>query len=478
MMLREAHALAAIVTAAILVSGCAGSRGGEDQPKKRTILATEYDDIAIGAEAAIDLSLQMGIYNDPAMTAYVAEVGRRMVQFTLRRRFNYRFYIVDQAMPNAFALPGGHVYVSRGLLALVNNEAELANVIGHEITHASERHASAQQEMARRASPFKMPIVKMANLAAYRRAHENDADRGGQRIAAAAGYDPHGLPDFLQRLGDLDRLRFGSRLPSYLDTHPGTIERVATTSQRASQLEVGPAAPLETDAAGYFGRVDGIVVGPNPAEGVFRGQHFVHPGLGFQMRFPVGWPTVNDHQNVGARAPDGGAIVFLSVEGAAADPMEFAHKFIEKHEKRFQLQVLRNTPIVIGGIRSWRIGVNASVGGRRMVGQLTFIPYNGLMYRITAVGPRQGAEQYIAEARNTARSFRPLSKEGLGDFSVMRLRIVRARAGETIPVLMKRTGSGFRPGGIAVINGLFVDHRFKGGELVKVAAVEAYQPVR
>ncbi|MCH7868943.1 MAG: M48 family metalloprotease [Myxococcales bacterium] len=478
MMHREAQALIALVTVTTLIAGCAGTGGGEDKPKKRTILATEYDDVTIGAEAAVDLSRQMGIYDDPAMTDYVREVGRRMVQYTVRRPFQYRFYIVDQAMPNAFALPGGHVYISRGLLALAKDEAELANVIGHEITHAAERHASAQQEMARRVNPFTMPIVRMSKLASYQRAHENDADRGGQRIAAAAGYDPFGLPNFLQRLGNLDRLRFGSRLPGYLDTHPGTIERVATTSQRAAQLEVGRSAPVEADEAGYLKRIEGIVIGPNPAGGVFRGNHFIHPGLGFQMRFPAGWITSNDQQNVGARSPQGGAVVFLSVEGKAADPKEFAEKFIARHERRFNLEILRNTPIVIGGIDSWRVAANGNVGGQRLVGQLTFIPYGGLMYRITAVAPRRGANAYVAEARNTVRSFRPLPEDARGGFEVMRLRTVRARSGETIPALMKRTGSGFRPGGIAVLNGLFVDHRFRGGEMVKIAAVEPYEPAR
>lgn len=475
---REVQVLVVLVAVATLIPGCAGNGGGEEKPKKRTILATEYDDVTLGAEAAVDLSLQMGIYDDPAMAAYVTEVGRRMVKHTVRRPFQYRFYIVDQAMPNAFALPGGHIYVSRGLLALANDEDELANVIGHEITHSAERHASAQQEMARRSNPFAMPIVRMGKLAAYQRAHEHAADRGGQRIAAAAGYYPSGLPNFLQRLGDLDRLRFGSRLPGYLDTHPGTIERVSTTSQRASQLEVGRRDPIEADAAGYLKRIEGIVIGPNPDEGVFRGNHFMHPGLGFQMRFPSGWITSNDHQNVGARSPDGGAVVFLSVEGKAADPKEFAEKFIAIHQRRFNLEILRNSPIVIGGIESWRVAANGSVGRQRLVGALTFIPYGGLMYRITAVAPRRGADAYIARARNTVRSFRPLPEDAQLGFEVMRLRAARARSGETIPALMKRTGSGLRPGGIAVLNDLFVNHRFRGGELVKIAALEPYEPAR
>ena len=467
-----------LAIAAALGITCASGSSSQDKPKKRTMLATEYDDVTIGADAAADLSLQMGIYDDAEMNSYVAEVGRRMVRYAPRRPFQYSFYIVDQAMPNAFALPGGHIYVSRGLLALANNETELANVIGHEITHAAERHAAAQQEMARRGNPFQMPILRMGKLAAYGRAQENDADRGGQHIAAAAGYDPIGIADFLQRLGDLDRLRFASPLPGYLSTHPGTAERVATTRTRAAQLTIEKGLPIKATAEEYLKQVEGIIIGDDPAGGVFRGQHFVHPALKFQMRFPEGWRTVNDHQNVGASAPDGNAVVFLSVEGKAGDPQAFAEKFIERVKDRYRIKIIRNNSIVVGGIDSWRIAGTGTVNRERLSAQFTFVPYGDLMYRITAVAPRNAANHYLAQARNTVRSFRPLAAEANAEFDVMRLRIVSANHDETIPALMERTGSGLRPGGIAVINGLFFDHRFNGGERVKIAAVERYDPPR
>lgn len=478
MIFRQALAMAALVAASLFAVACAGGGSGsaEKKPRKRTVLATEYDDVTVGQRAAAGLSTQMGIYDDPELNAYVAEVGRRMLRHTISRPFDYSFQIVDQAMPNAFALPGGHVYVSRGLLALASNETELANVLGHEITHAAERHAAAQQQMARRTSPLQMPIVRMGKLAAYGRAQENDADRGGQQIAAAAGYDPAGLPSFLRRLGDLERLRVGSRMPSYLSTHPGTVERVATTTQRAGQLTVRPGKPVAADALGYLKHVEGIVVGANPAEGIFRGSRFMHPSLGFQILFPDKWNTVNDHQTVGATSPDGRAVVFLTVEGKAEDPQKFAERFIEERTERFRLKILRDTPIKIAGIDCWRIAATGKVNGRSATAQLTFIPYAGLMYRITAVAPSRAAENYVARARNTVRSFRPLPEEARGGFPIMRLRFTRALPRESIPAMMVRTGSAFRPGGIAVLNGVFVDHLFEGGELVKYVAQEVYAP--
>jgi predicted Zn-dependent protease len=171
-------------------------------------------------------------------------------------------------------------------------------------------------------------------------------------------------------------------------------------------------------------------------------------------------------------------VVFLKIEGEEADPEQFAQEFIARYEERFDLEIFRNTPIIIGGIESWRVAAYGTVDGSRKAGQLTFIPYNGLMYRITAVAPKRSAEKYLARVRNTVRSFRPMDEEARGGFTMMRLRIVRALPGETIPEIMKRTGSGLRPSGVAAANGVFIDHRFSGGELVKIAAVEPYEPPR
>jgi len=466
--------LCALAAIAGLVS-CA-SKGDKEEPPKRTILATEYDDIDLGERASHDLAAQMGHYENPELSAYVAQVGGKMVRHAPRRPFRYRFHIVDEAMPNAFALPGGYIYVSRGLLALASSEDELAGVLGHEITHSAERHAAGQQEMARRGNPFQMPILRKGKLAAYGRKQENDADRGGQQLAAAAGYDPAALSTFLHRLDTVDRLRFVSTMPNYFSTHPATVERVSTTRQRAAQLSMGPRDPVEPDEEGYLRRVEGVVIGNNPAGGLFRGSLFLHPDLQFEMRFPAGWSTHNDHQNVGAVAPDGDALVFLSVEGKAGDSRAFAEKFVEHHRDEHSIEVLRSSHIVVAGIDAWRLAVQGRLAGRSVDAQFTFVPYRGLMYRITAIAPHRVASHYVAQARNAVRSFRPLTEEPPGGYEVLRLRIVKAHTNESIPALMERTHSGLTTNGIAVLNGIFADHRFSGGELVKVAARERYTP--
>jgi hypothetical protein len=187
--------------AAFIFAACSSSPKSGGQKKKRTILLTEYDDARVGAEASRDVEAEIGLLGDPELDAYVSEIGRRLLRGVPRRSFHYQFAIVDQFEPNAFALPGGYIFISRGLLALANSEDELANTIGHEIVHAARRHASARQAVEQQGNPLSMPWVRAANLAAYGRDMERTADRGGQMLAAASS-DTRGCPPSSTRTPD------------------------------------------------------------------------------------------------------------------------------------------------------------------------------------------------------------------------------------------------------------------------------------
>ena len=199
---------AAALVLPLLAAGCSSSGKKKDKPK-RTVLATSYDDSRVGEESSRAVAAQMGILDDAELNAYVSRIGRKLLRGIPRRSFNYQFSVVDQIEPNAFALPGGYIFLSRGLLALANNEDELACVIGHEITHAAHRHAALQQEMSQRISPLSMGWMRAKTLSAYGRDMERDADQGGQMLCAAAGYDPMGMSTFLDALGQWERYRVG-----------------------------------------------------------------------------------------------------------------------------------------------------------------------------------------------------------------------------------------------------------------------------
>jgi predicted Zn-dependent protease len=348
-------------------------------------------------------------------------------------------------------------------------------VIGHEITHAAERHAAARQALSKRGLPIVAGYLRMARLAAYSRDQERDADRGGQRLAAAAGYDPMGMSTFLHKLEDTERMRLGySRLTGYFDTHPGSVERSAATADRAASMD-GPSRPNPGSAAAdYLAHIDGIVLGPNPAEGIFEGNLFIHPDMEFSLRFPQGWNVFNTHRAVGAVAPARDGWIELSGAPPAESAEEAARMLRETRGKEMKLRVERQLPVKVGSLEAFRLEGASVVQGQSVHTTLTFIPYNGMMFQISSYSKSGKSDKYLARSRNTARSFTPLSKESRNAVEILRLRVVRALSNESLRELSHRAGNAFAVGETALLNGVFMDARFQAGDLVKIARSEPY----
>jgi predicted Zn-dependent protease len=471
--------VALLVTSGAMVLACGKqprSEEPETEPKrKQTVLVSEVDDVRAGKERARVVEAEVGILQAPELTGYVAEVGRRLVRHAPRRSFEYRFQIVDQMTPNAFALPGGHIYLSRGLLALSNSEDELANVLGHEITHAAARHAAGHQQRIQRINPFSLGFLRAAQIASYSREQERDADRGGQSIAARAGYDPEALTSFLRDLGNMERLQLGySRLPGFLDTHPVANERLAAAAQRAEVLAWARGEGVARDRADYLRRLEGLVLGQNPAEGLFEGSRFVHPDLDFTIRFPQGWTTVNTRRAVGAISPKGDAWIVLDLAGRGDDPEAVARAFIEKRLQEIHAEVIRTERLEVAGGPAFRMRGVARTPQGTLSGMLTWFAHDGLIYRVGGVARSAVAEKYLGRAHSTTRSFRRLRPEERSAIQVRRLRVVTAREGETLEALSQRTGNAASLQVIAVANDLFVSSRLREGQLVKIGVSEPY----
>jgi predicted Zn-dependent protease len=247
---------------------------------------------------------ELGLSTHELTQKYVAGLCERLAPHAALGAQRVRCIVIDQALPNAFALPSGAIYVSRGLLALSGSEAELAGVLGHEIGHVSLQHAAAREAVIESLGPLAIGFSAAQYLAAFSREQESTADREGQQIAAAAGFSPDGLPKFLRRLEVTDRLRFGaSRIPGFFDTHPGNVARMADTADRAHNLRFTPRSGIAPDEAAFLAKLEGLMIGPNPSEGVFVGSRFLHPDLGFTVYFPDGWTLVNTPAAVGGLAP-------------------------------------------------------------------------------------------------------------------------------------------------------------------------------
>lgn len=460
-------------------SGGNTAKAKDGKPKPgRIVLNTEYDDRRVGDDQTAEVEAELGLVQDEKLLEYVRSVGIRLVRYAPPHRFDYEFRIVDQSVPNAFALPGGKIYISRGLLALVGSEDELAGVIGHEITHAAERHTAARIDYSRRLSPFSIGLMRAAAIAAYGRDQERDADQGGQILAAQAGYNPAGIATFLRKLDASDRYELGwSRLPYFLATHPTSPERSALAADRAARL-VWERKPGVADdlPLGYASVIDGLIIGDNPAGGLFDESRFVHADLRFSIRFPLGWLTFNSQAAVGAVSPARDAEATLTLEGKGPDIGKVVDEFIEKEVDGTRVQIQDRREVKIGELPAIRIEGRATNGMVGLTIQMTFVAHEGLVYRLSLISLSSAASKYRGRGRAFAHSFRPLDEKGVHSLKVTRLRIARALENETLQALSLRTHNEIELVFTGVMNNIYASTELAKGRPVKIGLAEPYLP--
>ncbi len=477
----KALGLSSLLCALSFLAGCASMVSSEAEQK-------------LGDDAARDIEQQMGFLPESELTAYIEELGRRLAAHSPKQDVEYKFYLVDMQEPNAFALPGGHVYVSRGLLALVNSEDELAGVIGHEIGHIAARHSVKR---ATRAAPlgiltgiasgltgllssslgdFTASVGGFANsliVSPYSRNQEHEADAIGQKIAAEAGWDPIGISHFLHTLGREEELMNDgdAARTSFLATHPSTPARVRDTEKRAEDLPRGSAQPIAGTRPELLALVEGLVFGANPAQGVFEEALFVHPDLDFSLRFPEGWQSYNAPHAVAGWSPQQDAMVAIQMSGPGEDPEATALAFFA------EAQVSPPPPLEkfrTEGADAVRIAVQIEKNGA----ELAWIAHEGFIYLVSGVSPLKSFDAYRPTFQQVAMSFRPPTPAELARIDVQRLRLISAKSGDSTVSLPARTGSSLPPEHLAIMNGIQLDVPLSAGFLLKIPLSETYAPRR
>jgi predicted Zn-dependent protease len=304
---------------------------------------------------------------------------------------------------------------------------------------------------------------------------ERSADRGGQILAAAAGYDPRGMATFLASLQAREQLLLGApRRATFFDTHPTSSERASLNAIQASELRWVRDPALGDTTASHLRAIAGIDIGPRPQEGVFVGERFLHPDLDFQIRFPAGWRAINERQAVGAQAPRGDAVVFLSAEGRQRDPKAAAQAFVAENQGR--IQVAESRPVQTPGGDGVRLQVEVPQPGGSIVALVTFLPHGRATWRFTGASLSFVRDRYEGLMLSTFRSFRSLTPEQRASIRGTRLELVEARAGETIGEICRRTDNVWSVPETVLANGVTAQHAHRGGELIKIAREYAYTP--
>ncbi len=312
--------LAAIACAVNPVSG-----------KKELMLFSEKQEIAMGQETDQQIRQQFGVYEDKDLNEYVNRIGQSMVANSHRPNLKHHFAVLDTPVVNAFAAPGGFIYVTRGILALMNSEAELAAVLGHEMGHVAARHSMQQMSTQLLAqiglvvgSIISKDIRKFAGLASvgmqllflkFSRSDEYQADALGIRYARQARYSPGEMLRFFSALENMTVDAGSHKIPTFLSTHPMTSARIAKVKELVSSQDVRLAVKQEP----YLRQVDGMVYGENPRQGFVENGVFYHPDMAFQFAVPAGWAVDNTPKQVVVGEKEGRSALLLQVEASRQD---------------------------------------------------------------------------------------------------------------------------------------------------------------
>ena len=447
------------------------------------------EDVALGGRIAAAIEAQAGLYADAPLQRYVKGVAQRVAAQLQDSLFEYRFAVADQPEPNAFAAPGGFVFVSRGLLAIANSEDELAGVLGHETTHVEQRHSAELMRPRVLGSILSLPgnvigllspqlgdfanapvdTLRALQLARYGRGQESESDRVGQQLAAAAGYDPAALAAILDRMKQVvEQLTGQTTTPTYFDTHPPTATRVDDIRVRARELPSAARSPDARDDAAFLQALDGLVWGDNPARGLFRDTRYLAPSLGIAITFPEGWQTSLTASFAGASAPAGETAVVFSVPAKTTAELQQRAATAKATLRADGFELVRDDEIAVDGY-GLRLLEYRSADGSRVVLQ-GWVALDGAFGEFSAVGAVRDAESL----RNVITSMRSLDEAERDSVRVLRIRIVPARAGETLQQLHRRAGGAGSVALHGALNGLPPAATLAAGKLVKVVRSEAF----
>ncbi len=480
---RVAAGIAVVLTAACATNPVTGGR--------EFALLTEAQELSIGRDADVQIREQMGVYDSPALQAYVEDLGRRLAARSHRPDLPWQFVIVDSPAVNAFALPGGYIYLTRGILAYLGDESELAGVLGHEIGHVTARHSVQAYSRAAgtqiglalgqifvppmRTNPYGRPgLVDAAAsglgilLLKFGRDDEIQADRLGAEYAAAAGWHPQGVAGMLSTLGRIDEASDRRGVPNWLSTHPEPQARVTEVGPTVGTLlqDRDPAA-LRVDRAGYLERIVGLRFGDNPEDGVTRAGEFLHPVLRFAVRFPDGWEIRNSPAAVAASPAGQDAVLLLRLAdgGGTADLGVLA----ENEMPRGRLAATGDRTI-INGLEAYVGSYQRDVDelGRVHV-RVAYIRHAGEVYRLAAFVPVREAARFERDVDRSIRSFRPLAAEDVDRIVADEIALHVARAGDTWESIARHAGAGtVTAATLAILNGHAPDDPPPPGKWLKI----------
>jgi predicted Zn-dependent protease len=437
-------------------------------------LVSEGQEIEMGQQAMLQVDATMGLYEDPDLQAYVDSVGQAMAAVAERPELPWTFKVVDDPVINAFALPGGPVYLARGIMAHFNSEAEMASVLGHEIGHITARHSVEQISRAQLmqvglvASVVLVPELRPFGDALggglgmlflkFGRDDESQSDELGFRYMTRLGYDPQGAVDMFEIL-ERQRDTSSGSIPEWQSTHPDPGNRVLAAEQRMASLQIDGGIVRRDE---YLQHIDGMMFGKDPAQGFFVEGRFVHPELRLQFRFPEGWATQNAPTSVLAQSPEGDAVMQVTL-GEGSTPEEAASAFFDQQG----IERLGARSRTVNGLRAVQGTFRVTGEQGTLDGQVLFVKHGDFVFRFMGYTTTSRMGTYAVTFERSLESFAPMNEERWINLPPRRLEIVRVPAEMTAERFFQRFPSTVSLEKVRLINGWEAGHVIPAGDFVK-----------
>ncbi len=435
------------LSSTILMAAC--STNPATGNKQFAGLMSPQQEVQVGASEHEKIIQQYGLYENAQIQAYVNEIGNRITADTERPDVQYKFFVVDSPIVNAFALPGGYIYISRGLLALANSEAEVAAVLSHEAGHITARHSAERYSrgvvttlgagvlgavIGNAGASQALGVGANLYLSSYSRSQESESDGLGLRYMTRGGYSAQAMPDFLyslQRQSEIESRLAGREGTgdSYFSTHPATAERVAQTRNQAS---VYPKDGGVTNHDRHLKMIDGMLYGDSAKQGFARGQKFYHPEMNFTFEVPSGFSLQNQPAQVVATNKSGAAIVFDMASAKGVSPTNYIQSWVEGKP----VTGLEN--ITVNGMPAATASFQGTVNNQAMNIRLVAIQFGSSYARFMMAVPTNVGDSLSQDLQRTTYSFRNLTASEKNSIRPQRVDIFTAGAGDSVQSMSRR----------------------------------------
>ena len=455
--------------------------------KNDFMLMSKSQEVAMGQQSDPEIKAYFGVYEDPELQRFIQEKGQQMAAISHRKDLKYEFKVVDSPVVNAFAVPGGYVYFTRGIMAHFNNEAEFAGVLGHEIGHITARHSAKQYSNAQLAqigliagSVISPQFAKVADIAStgvqllflkFGRDAENQSDKLGVEYSTKIGYDAQEMAEFFKTL---DRLRANSgsqEVPTFLSTHPDPGDRERKVAKEAANWKKKVSAEeLKINRNSYLKMIDGIIYGDDPKQGFVEHNVFYHPVLKFQFPVPSQWTLQNTPQQVQMGAKDGKAIMMMTL--AEGNSLENAAQGLLQ---KYQLRLVESGKENVNGLPAIAMIADQQQqqqeqGVRTLI---YLIQYGGNIYAMIGASSLANFNGYSQLFQNTMRGFRVLDDPEKINRQPERVKIKTVQQNGTLSQAFGNFGvEEKKMEELATLNGMTLNDRVEKGTLIKV--IERY----